>query len=499
MRFQHKLGPLKVLNQHLVQYPTPINLSYAYNFGSLAGIVLFSQIITGILLAMHYTAHVDLAFNSVVHLMNDVPSGMILRYGHANGASLFFVVVYIHILRGVYYSSGNQPREMVWITGVVILLAMVVTAFIGYFHSQKWISNDAIIFLVDFNPEKLFIWTKNLIIDACAPLARELREINEVYFPALANPFNSFNSFKLIIMDINHIDYLSIWSVSEKNTRSVFFLACDACYAALPGPIILNTKNHNKINITPVKSYYNLHLISTQLNIQKENKQKAGVYIVMNNINGNFYVGSASSNRINTRFRNHCIHLKSSNKPLLRAINKYGIQNFSFHIVEYFNGFVNKENLKLNHLKLLERESFFISYLKPIYNILTYAGSSLGFKHTDETPHKMQINYSQERKNQIGNLNKGKTLTKDVRDQLKLKAKERFSDVNFKTEFLLKNKDNLFKGKNVILCNAEGDILSRYTSIQQVSQVFSINRKTVRKYLKSGKLFRELGVLKIDN
>jgi len=132
MRFQHKLGPLKVLNQHLVQYPTPINLSYAYNFGSLAGIVLFSQIITGILLAMHYTAHVDLAFNSVVHLMNDVPSGMILRYAHANGASLFFVVVYIHILRGVYYSSGNQPREMVWITGVVILLAMVVTAFIGY-------------------------------------------------------------------------------------------------------------------------------------------------------------------------------------------------------------------------------------------------------------------------------------------------------------------------------------------------------------------------------
>lgn len=247
-----------------------------------------------------------------------------------------------------------------------------------------------------------------------------------------------------------------------------------------------------------MKSYYNLHLISTQLNIQKENKQKAGVYIVVNNINGNFYVGSASSNRINTRFRNHCIHLKSSNKPLLRGINKYGIQNFSFHIVEYFNGFVKKENLKLNHLKLLERESFFISNLKPIYNILTYASSSLGFKHTDETRHKMKVNYSQERKNQIGKLNKGKTLQKDIRDKLKLKATERFLDANFKTEFLLKNKDNLFKGKNVILCNAVGDILSRYTSIQQVSQVFSCNRKTVRKYLKSGKLFKKLGVLKID-
>ncbi len=495
MRFQHKIGPLKVLNQHLVQYPTPINLSYAYNFGSLAGIVLFSQIITGILLAMHYTAHVDLAFNSVVHLMNDVPSGMILRYGHANGASLFFVVVYIHILRGVYYSSGNQPREMVWITGVVILLAMVVTAFIGYFYSQKWVSNNAIILLVNFNPEKGFLWTKNLMI-------------------ALTNSFNSFNSFKFIIVDISYIDYLSVWLVPEENTLPVFSSVhmpkpCRACDVTLPlggllrnprgnQPISLNTKNHNKINITPVKSYYNLHLISTQLNIQKENKQKAGVYIVVNNINGNFYVGSASSNRINTRFRNHCIHLKSSNKPLLRGINKYGIQNFSFHIVEYFNGFVKKENLKLNHLKLLERESFFISNLKPIYNILTYASSSLGFKHTDETRHKMKVNYSQERKNQIGKLNKGKTLQKDIRDKLKLKATERFLDANFKTEFLLKNKDNLFKGKNVILCNAVGDILSRYTSIQQVSQVFSCNRKTVRKYLKSGKLFKKLGVLKID-
>ena len=132
MRLHHRLGPLKVLNNHLNVYPTPMNLSYAYNFGSLAGIVLASQIITGILLAMHYVGHVDLAFNSVVHLMNDVPSGMILRYAHANGASLFFIVVYIHILRGVYYSSGNQPREAVWITGVVILLVMVLTAFIGY-------------------------------------------------------------------------------------------------------------------------------------------------------------------------------------------------------------------------------------------------------------------------------------------------------------------------------------------------------------------------------
>nr|BBQ09630.1 cytochrome b [Volvocales sp. NrCl902] len=132
MRIQHKLGSLKVLNQHLIAYPTPMNLNYAWNFGSLAGVVLGSQILTGILLAMHYVGHVDHAFASVQHLMTDVPSGMILRYAHANGASLFFVVVYIHVLRGIYYSSGIQPREIVWVSGVVILLVMIITAFIGY-------------------------------------------------------------------------------------------------------------------------------------------------------------------------------------------------------------------------------------------------------------------------------------------------------------------------------------------------------------------------------
>jgi ubiquinol-cytochrome c reductase cytochrome b subunit len=131
-RVNHKLGPLKVFYQHLVVYPTPINLNYMYSWGSMAGIVLGSQIVTGILLAMHYTPHTEYAFSSVVHLMNDVPSGMILRYAHANGASLFFTVVYMHIFRGIYYSSGNQPRELVWITGVVILLLMIITAFIGY-------------------------------------------------------------------------------------------------------------------------------------------------------------------------------------------------------------------------------------------------------------------------------------------------------------------------------------------------------------------------------
>ena len=121
-----------VINDHLVDYPTPSNLSYFWGLGSLAGLCLMIQIATGIFLAMHYTPHVDMAFLSVEHIMRDVEAGWLLRYAHANGASMFFLVVYTHIFRGLYYSSYASPRELVWCLGVVILLLMILTAFIGY-------------------------------------------------------------------------------------------------------------------------------------------------------------------------------------------------------------------------------------------------------------------------------------------------------------------------------------------------------------------------------
>lgn len=123
---------LSPLNEHLIEYPTPSNLSYWWGFGSLAGICLMLQILTGIFLAMHYTPHVDLAFMSVEHIMRDVEGGWFLRYMHANGASMFFIVVYLHMFRGLYYGSYSSPRELVWIVGVVIFLLMILTAFIGY-------------------------------------------------------------------------------------------------------------------------------------------------------------------------------------------------------------------------------------------------------------------------------------------------------------------------------------------------------------------------------
>ncbi len=121
-----------MLHHALYEYPTPKNLSYWWTFGSLAGFMLVVQIVSGIVLSMHYTPHVDMAFDSVEHIMRDVNYGWLLRYMHANGASMFFIVVYLHIFRGLYYGSYKAPRELLWWLGLVIFLMMMATAFMGY-------------------------------------------------------------------------------------------------------------------------------------------------------------------------------------------------------------------------------------------------------------------------------------------------------------------------------------------------------------------------------
>ena len=115
-----------------VAYPMPRNLNYWWTFGGILAFLLGAQIVTGIILAMHYTPHADHAFNSVEHIMRDVNYGWLLRYLHANGASMFFVAVYIHMCRGMYYGSYKEPREVLWILGVILYLLMMATGFLGY-------------------------------------------------------------------------------------------------------------------------------------------------------------------------------------------------------------------------------------------------------------------------------------------------------------------------------------------------------------------------------
>ncbi len=124
--------PRFVYNSVGAGYPAPRNLNYMWNFGSLAGLFLVIQIVTGIILAMHYAANSEIAFDSVEHIMRDVNSGWMIRYAHANGASFFFIALYMHIARGLYYGSYKAPREMLWLLGVVIYLLAMATGFLGY-------------------------------------------------------------------------------------------------------------------------------------------------------------------------------------------------------------------------------------------------------------------------------------------------------------------------------------------------------------------------------
>ena len=132
MRFIKKYPILNIVNSFLIDYPAPPNISYLWNFGVLAAFCLAIQIITGIFLAMFYVPSVESAFSSVQYIMRDVNYGWLIRYIHANGASFFFICVYVHMFRGLYYNSYVTPRELLWNLGVVILIVMILTAFLGY-------------------------------------------------------------------------------------------------------------------------------------------------------------------------------------------------------------------------------------------------------------------------------------------------------------------------------------------------------------------------------
>lgn len=123
---------LQKIKNHIINYPTPSNLNTFWNFGFLSGVCLAIQILSGIFLTMHYTPHTDFAFDSVEHIMREVEHGWYLRYAHSNGASLFFVCLYVHIGRGLYFRSYNYPKYFVWATGIIIFLLTIITAFVGY-------------------------------------------------------------------------------------------------------------------------------------------------------------------------------------------------------------------------------------------------------------------------------------------------------------------------------------------------------------------------------
>lgn len=212
-----------------------------------------------------------------------------------------------------------------------------------------------------------------------------------------------------------------------------------------------------------VKKYDNLHTVETQLAVRDDNRQKAGVYLIVNNVNGKRYVGSASTNRINTRFRNHFIHGHGA-KNTNAAIAKYGIENFTFYILEYYPGIVKKENLSSSHMALMEMETKYITELQPEYNILQIGGSSQGYKHTEETRQRMRENYSQERKDKARAARLGEKHSAERRQMMSEISKLRNANEELRARLSAK------ASKPVTLYNEDGSVHSKYSGIRVMAK-----------------------------
>jgi len=419
---------LKLANSYIIDSPQPSNLSYLWNFGSLLAFCLIIQIVTGVTLAMHYNPSVLEAFNSVEHIMRDVNNGWLIRYLHSNTASAFFFLVYLHMGRGLYYGSYRAPRTLVWTVGVVIFLVMIITGFLGF-----------------------------LII---APNGLHLVQQNNKNRNLHKSNFHKNNSIK------KRSFLISKRSFSTKREIN-------------PTPIPISKIVTDFIidkNINPVYIYENLEQASTKQKIVEDTRGLSGIYLILNKVTKDYYIGSASTNRFNARFSNHLINLTGS-KVVKNAVRKYKISTFAFLILEIFPEVVNKENNK----NLLDLEDFYLKSLLPNYNILTEAGSSFGYKHTEITRILMKANYSEERRDMIGNLNKGKKLSKKTIELIKEKALTREKVIHSEQAILNMKKAS----KSIIVYNLDHTVYGEYPSITDAAKNLNCSIKTVSRSLNS--------------
>jgi group I intron endonuclease len=392
---------LRLVNSYIVDSPEPANISYLWNFGSLLGTCLIIQILTGAFLAMHYTPTVDLAFNSVEHIMRDVNNGWIIRYTHANVASFFFIFVYMHIGRGLYYGSYKSPRILAWSIGVVIFILMMATAFLGLI-GLKW-----------------------------------------MYF---------YN------VDNFSIQYASISLPFVCSNRLLNFL--------------------DKHNIKPVIVFEDLTNPDTKKLAYRTLKPFSGIYLVVNLINGKYYVGSAVTGNIYMRMHKH-LFSKIGNILVSKAVEKYGLKNFAFLVLE-----IVPQQDTIDVKLLLEREDYYIQSMKPEYNIAPLATNSTGWKHYNESIQKMKENYSNERRERIGNINKGKTLSEETRNLIREAALKRKP---MSMESRLKCAVNV---RPITITDLEGTNPQSFSSITEAAKVIGCSEKTIRRALNSNGIIK---------
>jgi len=360
--------------------------------------------------------------------MRDVNNGWLIRYLHSNTASAFFFLVYLHIGRGMYYGSYRAPRTLVWAIGTVILIVMIVTAFLGYEYSPKW-------FNISNNP-RAQIW------------AREENKIN----------YNKINNHRLFNKSIVKRGYCTSrpkdnLEISERLKTII-----------------------QELGLNPVYVYENLNLEDTRKQILNDTRGLSGIYMIVNKVTKDYYIGSASTNRFYARFSNHVIYFRGS-KIVKLAIKKYDLINFAFIVLDLYPNIVTKENNK----ELLDLEDKYLKLLVPNYNILTEAGSSFGYKHTEIDRQKMKDIYSDARRERIGNLNKDKKLSPETIEKIREKALNRPSMSDVTKQKCITNT------RPVVLYNLNGTVYGEYSTILDAAKSINCHEKTIRRALKTEK------------
>jgi group I intron endonuclease len=476
MRLLKKNVLLRIVNSYVVDSPQPANISYLWNFGSLLGTCLILQILTGVFLAMHYQSHVDFAFNSVEHIMRDVNSGWAVRYTHANVASFFFIFVYAHIARGLYYSSYKSPRVLVWTIGVIILILMMAIAFLGYSSSQTWSITTMDLDLCpafDLCPPSLAVTTTfALHLNLC-----RIRQ-GKGQLKAWGKGIGALTAVR------------GKGAVKGKSNSSIVASSSMMVTASLPTACSDRCAKHlTMLGVKPLGIWEDLHLDGIKDIVYPAIKPLAGVYMILNLITGDIYVGSAITGNMPNRFHKHLFGL-NGNKLVAAAVLKYGLSNFVFTVLAIL--FENKSKqptviTKENNPELLNLEDHYITTLTPIYNIALNASNTLGVKHTEATKTKMRLNYSSERRERIGALNRGKPLSASTIESIRVAALNRSPVIEairgkISANSTLANMYSVTRLDGTAF--SDGIIIKEVRTIPNVAKLLDCNERTVRRALK---------------
>lgn len=374
-------------------------------------------------------------------IMRDVNSGWFLRYTHANVASFFFLFLYFHTARGLYYSSYKTPRVLLWSIGVIILILTMAIAFLGYKCSPKW-----------FNFNSYAEHLSNFLFCTKQLTGLTIAQYSCKSIDKTANiPYGPPNE------ENNNVKNTPPPGLNAGNRIQKFLI---------------------EKNLNPVFLYDNLELESVRKQILSDTNNLSGIYLILNKVTLDYYIGSASTNRLYARFSNHLIYFKGS-KVVKLAVRKYKLFSFVFMVLELFPEVVTKENNKF----LLDLEDFYLKSLLPNYNILTEAGSSFGYKHTELDRIKMKTNYSLERRESIGNLNRGKKLSKETIEKIRVKALLRAKRVY--SEEAVQNMKK--KSKSIKVYNLDGTLFNIYPSLTDAAKNLNCGIKTICRVLKTEK------------